>query len=86
MKSKRISGCLYEIRVHPIQSLQSGYSSGISCRSCHNTVVMFLYHISLFRRKKEANFKSIGLNFSTIHVLLLDRVETSKVFLAQYFY
>ncbi|KAM3915389.1 kinesin-like protein KIF14 [Leptodactylus fuscus] len=26
MKNKRISGCLYEIRVHPIQSLQSGHT------------------------------------------------------------
>lgn len=33
MKSKRISGCLYEIRVHPIQSLQSGYSSGLMTKS-----------------------------------------------------
>ncbi|XP_072276174.1 kinesin-like protein KIF14 [Pyxicephalus adspersus] len=33
MKNKRISGCLYEIRVHPIQSLQSGYSSGLMTKS-----------------------------------------------------
>ncbi|XP_077308853.1 kinesin-like protein KIF14 isoform X2 [Lithobates pipiens] len=33
MKSKRVSGCLYEIRVHPIQSLQSGYSSGLMNKS-----------------------------------------------------
>ncbi|XP_018425011.1 PREDICTED: kinesin-like protein KIF14 [Nanorana parkeri] len=33
MKNKRISGCLYEIRVHPIQSLQSGHSSGLMTKS-----------------------------------------------------
>ncbi|XP_068096184.1 LOW QUALITY PROTEIN: kinesin-like protein KIF14 [Hyperolius riggenbachi] len=33
MKNKRISGCLYEIRVHPIQSLQSGHSSGLMNKS-----------------------------------------------------
>ncbi|XP_053325412.1 kinesin-like protein KIF14 [Spea bombifrons] len=33
MKNKRISGCLYEIRVHPIQSLQSGYKSGLMNKS-----------------------------------------------------
>ncbi|KAM4722870.1 kinesin-like protein KIF14 [Rhinophrynus dorsalis] len=33
MKNRRISGCLYEIRVHPIQSLQSGHSSGLMMKS-----------------------------------------------------
>ncbi|XP_073427852.1 kinesin-like protein KIF14 isoform X2 [Dendrobates tinctorius] len=33
MKNKRISGCLYEIRVHPIQSLQAGHSSGLMNKS-----------------------------------------------------
>ncbi|KAM8930639.1 kinesin-like protein KIF14 [Pelodytes ibericus] len=33
MKNKRISGCLYEIRVHPIQSLQSGHKSGLMNKS-----------------------------------------------------
>ncbi|XP_069825100.1 kinesin-like protein KIF14 isoform X2 [Dendropsophus ebraccatus] len=33
MKNKRISGCLYEIRVHPIQSLQSGHTSGLMNKS-----------------------------------------------------
>ncbi|XP_063796207.1 kinesin-like protein KIF14 [Pseudophryne corroboree] len=33
MRNKRISGCLYEIRVHPIQSLQSGHSSGLMNKS-----------------------------------------------------
>ncbi|OCT85297.1 kinesin-like protein KIF14 [Xenopus laevis] len=43
MKNRRISGCLYEIRVHPIQSLQSGHTSGLmnkssSFLSCSNSV------------------------------------------------
>ncbi|XP_069497331.1 kinesin-like protein KIF14 [Ambystoma mexicanum] len=29
MKNRRISGCLYEIRVHPIQSLQGSHASGM---------------------------------------------------------
>ncbi|KAM9324547.1 kinesin-like protein KIF14 [Gastrophryne carolinensis] len=33
LRNKRISGCLYEIRVHPIQSLQSGHSSGLMNKS-----------------------------------------------------
>ncbi|KAG8436568.1 hypothetical protein GDO86_007614 [Hymenochirus boettgeri] len=33
LKNRRISGCLYEIRVHPIQSLQSGYKSGFMNKS-----------------------------------------------------
>ncbi|XP_053549787.1 kinesin-like protein KIF14 [Bombina bombina] len=33
MKNRRISGCLYEIRVHPIQSLQAGHSSGLMNKS-----------------------------------------------------
>eukprot|EP00079_Xenopus_tropicalis_P024886 XP_012817955.1 PREDICTED: kinesin-like protein KIF14 [Xenopus tropicalis] len=33
MKNRRISGCLYEIRVHPIQSLQSGHASGLMNKS-----------------------------------------------------
>ncbi|XP_075473177.1 kinesin-like protein KIF14 [Ascaphus truei] len=33
MKNRRLSGCLYEIRAHPIQSLQSGHTSGLMNRS-----------------------------------------------------
>ncbi|KAM4641485.1 kinesin-like protein KIF14 [Discoglossus pictus] len=33
MKNRRISGCLYEIRVHPIQSLQTGHTSGLMNKS-----------------------------------------------------
>ncbi|XP_075040273.1 kinesin-like protein KIF14 [Mixophyes fleayi] len=33
MRNKRISGCLYEIRVHPIQSLQYGHTSGLMNKS-----------------------------------------------------
>lgn len=33
MKNRRISGCLYEIRVHPIQSLQGSHSSGMMNKS-----------------------------------------------------
>ncbi|XP_040263663.1 kinesin-like protein KIF14 [Bufo bufo] len=33
MKNRRISGCLYEIRVHPIQSLQCGHTSGLMNKS-----------------------------------------------------
>ncbi|XP_063282202.1 kinesin-like protein KIF14 [Pelobates fuscus] len=52
MKNKRISGCLYEIRVHPIQSLQTGHKSGLMNKStsflsksssvCSNTPDAFL--------------------------------------------
>nr|XP_033772563.1 kinesin-like protein KIF14 [Geotrypetes seraphini]XP_033772564.1 kinesin-like protein KIF14 [Geotrypetes seraphini]XP_033772565.1 kinesin-like protein KIF14 [Geotrypetes seraphini] len=33
LKNRRISGCLYEIRVHPIQSLQTSHSGGLMNKS-----------------------------------------------------
>ncbi|XP_030062916.1 kinesin-like protein KIF14 isoform X3 [Microcaecilia unicolor] len=45
LKNRRISGCLYEIRVHPIQSLQTSHSGGLMNKSssvCSDSSEAFL--------------------------------------------